>query len=82
MQEPLEFPEAFIVADGMSLSGQQQFIRSTRIQLVLLVMASAAGSLSWTLNGNWDGTAMLAGVAFAVAAAFRLILLRSRPHRA
>jgi hypothetical protein len=29
----------------------------TRLQLMLLVIASAAQSLSWTLDGGWDGTA-------------------------
>jgi hypothetical protein len=80
--EAFEFPEAFKVTDEASLAGQRSFIQSTRVQLILLVIASAAGSLSWTINGDWDGTALLAGVAFSVAAILRLIILRTRPHRA
>ena len=81
MTESFEFPEAFKVTDEASLAGQRSFIQSTRVQLILLVIASAAGSLSWTINGDWDGTALLAGVAFSVAAILRLVILRSRPHR-
>ena len=82
MADPFEFPEAFKVTDEASLAGQRSFIHSTRVQLILLVIASAAGSLSWTINDDWDGTALLAGVAFSVAALLRLALLRDRPHRA
>lgn len=81
MAETFEFPETFKVTDAASLAGQRSFIQSTRVQLILLVIASAAGSLSWTINGDWDGTALLAGVAFSVAAILRLLILRSRPHR-
>src|SRR5665809_88141 len=81
MADFFEFPEAFKVTDEASLTGQRTFIRSTRVQLILLVVASAAGSLSWTINGDWDGTALLAGIAFSVAAILRLLILRSRPHR-
>lgn len=82
MVDSFEFPQAFKVTDEASLAGQRSFIQSTRVQLVLLVIASAAGSLSWTFNGEWDGTALLAGVAFSTAAILRLLILRSRPHRA
>jgi hypothetical protein len=33
------------------------------------------------VNDSWEGTALLAGVAFIAAAVLRLILLRTRPHR-
>lgn len=82
MAEPFDFPEAFTVTDEVALAGQRAFVQSTRVQLILLVIASAAGSLSWTLNGGWDGTALLAGVAFSAAAILRLVILRTRPHRA
>jgi hypothetical protein len=82
MAEPFEFPEVFKVTDEASLAGQRAFVQSTRVQLILLVIASAAGSLSWTINGDWDGTALLAGVAFSVAAILRLLIVMSRPHRA
>ena len=74
-------PESYVAADAASLEGQRRFIMSTRIQLILLVVASAAGSFSWGMNNGWDGTALLAGVAFSGAAALRLVLLRDRPHR-
>lgn len=82
MSDRFEFPEAFTVTDEVSLAGQRAFVQSTRLQLILLVIAGAAGSMSWTLNGDWDGTALVAGVAFSVAALLRLIILRTRPHRA
>ena len=77
-----EFPPAYVAADAASLAGQQRFIRSTKIQLVLLVLASGAGAFSWTVNDGWDGTALLAGGAFTAAAILRIILIRGRPHRA
>lgn len=76
-----DFPSSYIAADAASLDGQRRFITSTRVQLILLVVASAAGSFSWAVRGTWDGTALIAGVAFMAAAILRLILLRSRPHR-
>jgi hypothetical protein len=77
-----EFPASYIAADAASLEGQRRFITSTRIQLILLVIASAAGAFSWTVNRTWDGAALLAGVAFLAAAVLRTILIRGRPHRA
>jgi hypothetical protein len=82
MAEAFEFPETFVTTDAASLTGQQRFIRSTRIQLLLLVVASAAGAFSWRVNRTWDGAALLAGVAFLAAAVLRTILIRGRPHRA
>ena len=82
MSDPFELPHAFVATDGASLLGQQAFIRSTRVQLILLVIASAAGSLSWSLDGDRDGTALVAGIAFSAAAVLRILLLRSKPHRA
>jgi hypothetical protein len=76
-----DLPVSYVDADAASLQGQRRFIMSTRIQLILLVIASAAGSLSWSIDGGWDGTALLAGVAFSAAAALRVVLLKSRPHR-
>lgn len=77
-----DFPASYIAADAASLDGQRRFITSTRIQLILLVIASAAGAFSWKVNGTWDGAALLAGVAFLAAAVLRTILIRGRPHRA
>ena len=82
MADPFDFPEAFKSTNEASLAGQRWFIQSTRVQLMLLIIASAAGSLSWSLDGDRDGTALLAGVAFSTAALVRLLILRSRPHRA
>lgn len=77
-----ELPGSYVAADEASLEGQRRFIMSTRIQLILLVIASAAGSLSWGVQDGWDGAALLAGVAFTAAAVLRLVLIRGRPHRA
>jgi hypothetical protein len=76
-----DFPETYLAADRASLDGQCRFMRSTRIQLLLLVVASAAGSFSWAVNDGWDAAGLLAGVAFAAAAVLRVMMLRSRPHR-
>lgn len=81
MSSVFDFPDAFTKADRASLAAQQRFTRSTRVQLLLLVIASAAGSFSWTVNTEWDATALLAAAAFAAAATLRLLVLRSRPHR-
>jgi len=76
-----ELPGSYVAADAASLDGQRRFIMSTRIQLILLVIASAAGSFSWAVKDGWDGAALLAGVAFTAAAGLRVVLIRSRPHR-
>lgn len=81
LSQPFAFPESFVFTDAASLAGQQRFIRSTRIQLVLLVLASGAGAFSWTVNQGWDGAALLAAIAFTAAAILRIILIRGRPHR-
>jgi len=81
MSEVFAFPEAFVIPDEVSLDGQKRFIRSTRVQLLLLVTASAAGAFAWQLDNGWDAAALVAGLAFAAAAALRTILLLRRPHR-
>lgn len=40
MAEPFAFPQVFEVTDEASLPGQRAFIQSTRVQLMLLVIAS------------------------------------------
>lgn len=77
----IDFPEAFVVPDTLSLGGQGRFIRSTRLQLLLLVTASSAGAFAWSLDNGWDVPALIAGVAFTAAAALRALLLIRRPHR-
>jgi hypothetical protein len=75
----LEFPPVFAAADRVSLEAQRRFLRSTRAQLLLLVLAGAAGVFSITL-GRLDTAALLGGVALLTAAGLRLRLLRTRPH--
>lgn len=77
----VDFPEAFVVPDTLSLDGQRQFIRSTRLQLLLLVTASSAGAFAWSLDNGWDVPALIAGLAFTAAAGLRALLLIRRPHR-
>lgn len=79
MRTAFELPPVFGTSDKASLTAQRAYIRSTRVQLVLLVFASAAGAFTWTWGAR-DLTALIAGVAFAAAAALRLVMLRSRPH--
>ena len=80
MADSFTFPEAFTLTDAQSLAGQNLFVRSTRVQLMLLVVAGGSTAFSWT-SGDLDWSALVAGVALLAAAGLRLILLRSSAHR-
>jgi hypothetical protein len=73
-------PQSFYAMDRASLRAQRQFLWSTRVQLILLLVASAIGVASWAA-GRFNIGALIAGSAFALAALLRFVLLRSRPHR-
>jgi hypothetical protein len=77
--EQLEMPEVFVVADRLSVEAQRRFMRSTRVQLSLLVLAGGAGAFSLDV-GHFQVEAIIAGVAFVLAALFRLRTLRGSPH--
>lgn len=77
----IDLPEAFVSSDEASLQAQQHFLASTRAQLLLLVVAGVAGVVDWETS-TIDLGSLIAALAFSSAAALRLILIRTRPHRA
>lgn len=77
--DPLEMPAAFTVADQASIEAQRRFMRSTRIQLLLLIAAGASGVFT-VRSGRLDLAALAGGVMLLLAAFLRLRLVRSRPH--
>lgn len=79
MPEP-RFPSVFVAADAAAMAGQRQFIRGTRLQLGLLVVAGGAGLFTLT-TGELDASALVGGGAFSAAALLRIRLLRRGLHR-
>lgn len=77
----IDLPKAFEDSDAVSLRAQHRFIRSTSVQLALLIVAGVAGVIPWETD-EVNISALIAGLAFIAAAAFRLNLIRVRPHRA
>jgi hypothetical protein len=75
-----DFPQAFREADRASLEAQRTYIRATRGQLLLLVVAGGIAVLEWR-HGRLDPAALVAGTALVLAAALRTIVLRRAPHR-
>lgn len=73
-------PSLFCLTDEASLNGQKTFIRATRIQLILLLVAGAASAVTWSV-GRANVAALIAGVAFVIAALFRLDQLTGSPGR-
>jgi hypothetical protein len=78
--EPFEFPAAFGAVDRASIAAQARFLRATRLQLALLVIAGGSGAFTIT-HGRLDLAALVAGVALVAAAGIRLAVIRSAPHR-
>lgn len=76
----LDLPPTYHIADQASLRGQRIFIRNIRIQLSLLLVAGVASTVSWRA-GNLDVAALIAGIAFVIAASLRLNSLSTSPHR-
>jgi hypothetical protein len=76
----IEFPEAFVATDRASLEGQRRFVQSLKFQLVLLLIAGATSAIAWT-NGHLDIGALVAGVAFLLAALLRLNSFSGSPHQ-
>lgn len=79
-EPPLALPDVFVAADRASLEAQRRFLRSTRAQLLLLVVAGTA-SVFTIRSGRLDVAALVGGLALVAAAVLRLRLLRTRPHR-
>ncbi len=75
------FPPLSQAADKASLKGQNSFIRLTAARLILLVLGSVLGLLSWVVK-SYDIPSVLAGLAFVLALVVEVTLLRIRPDRA
>lgn len=74
-----DLPALFGAADYTSISAQRQFMGATRLRLVLLVAAAAAGAARVQWEINWFA---FAGAALLLAAAIlELYILRDRPDR-
>lgn len=76
----LDPPHLFTITDEASLNGQKKFIRATSIQLSLLLVAGAASAVTWSV-GRANLAALIAGVAFVIAALLRLDQLTGSPGR-
>lgn len=76
----LVLPPSYHVADQASLAGQRTFVRSIRVQLSLLLVAGVASAVSWK-TGGVDTAALVAGVAFVIAASLRFKALSTSPHQ-
>jgi hypothetical protein len=75
-----DLPMVHRAASDNSLRGQRQFLWETAANLIALVVAAAAGALSWS-EGGVDWLGVLAAAAFFIAVLTRLDLLRARPER-
>ena len=75
-----DLPGAFTETDAQSLAAQRLFVRSTRIQLLLLVVAGGMTAFSWSAGGL-DVASLVAGFALLTAAGLRLLLVKSGAHR-
>jgi SMODS and SLOG-associating 2TM effector domain 3/SMODS and SLOG-associating 2TM effector domain 1 len=74
-----DLPALHGAADYTSISAQRQFLGATRLRLVLLVAAAAAGAVRVQWEINWFS---FAGAALLLAAAIvELYILRDRPDR-
>lgn len=76
----LELPRVFTTADGAALGSQRAFMRLTRLQLFLLIVAGAAGLFA-VRTSRFDLAALMGGVAFVLAATLRFAVLRRRLHK-
>lgn len=75
-----DLPVLYQAADANSLEAQQRFLRVTSAELIMVVIAAAAGAFTWRTGGaDWAG--VVAAVSFAVALVLRVYLLTSRPDR-
>ncbi|MEX1046177.1 MAG: DUF4231 domain-containing protein [Actinomycetota bacterium] len=73
-------PEAWQLTDRASIAAQSRFLLSTRVQLLLLVVASGIGVITW-VSGDIDIAALAAGAGLVAAAAVRFLVSRTKPHR-
>lgn len=75
-----DMPAMYQAADGSSLSGQQRFLKATRIRLWTLILAAIAGTIP-SQTPLADIASFVAVVMFGCALASEIYILRSRPDR-
>ncbi len=77
-----DLPALFRAADSASLAGQRRFVRATAAQIILLLVAGAAGVLSLKLGKPpVDVGAAVAATAFISAAVLGTFMLQTGPNR-
>jgi hypothetical protein len=75
-----DLPMLYQAADANSLEAQRRFLKVTSTELIMIVIAAAAGVVTWkTDSADWAG--VIAAAAFAVALVLRIYLLSNRPDR-
>ncbi len=75
-----DLPALYQAADTNSLEAQEGFLKKTSIGLVMLIVAAAAGALTYEL-GSVDLMGVIAAAAFIIAVFLRLDLSNNRPER-
>ena len=75
-----DLPALYQAADTNSLEAQEGFLKKTSIGLVMLIVAAAAGALTYKL-GSVDLMGVIAAAAFIIAVFLRLDLSSNRPER-
>lgn len=76
-----DLPALFQAADDTARRAQRRYYASVGVQLLLAVGAALAGAFSWHIvRTGPDCSAIIAGVAFALAALLRIQGLESRPQ--
>lgn len=76
----LDLPAIFHAADLSSLAGQRRFLRATKVRLLMLTLAAAAGGFTWIVGGA-DYAAIVAAIGFVAALAAEVFILQTRPDR-
>lgn len=78
----VDLPETFRAADRGSVSAQERFLRSIRLELISLGVAAAAGAYSWHWRGSTDIAGVIAAASFALAGVVRTAIHRGKLERA
>src|SRR5688572_16797679 len=77
-----DMPLIHRAASENSQRAQRRYLQGTSLNLAMLVVAAAAGAVTWKVGGgttDWAG--VIAAIAFVVALLTRLDLLTGRPER-
>ncbi len=78
-----DLPETFRAADLGSVSAQERFLRSIRLELIALGVAAVAGAYSWHWRGSrTDIAGVIAATSFALAGVVRTAIQRGKLERA